>query len=38
MSCTLIHGDCLVEMDKLIRGGAKSGFNLNGFALWYYCM
>ena len=23
MSCTLIHGDCLVEMDKLIRGGQK---------------
>ena len=29
MSCTLIHGDCLVEMDKLIRGGAESGLNTN---------
>ncbi len=23
MNCTLIHGDCLEEMDKLIRGGQK---------------
>ena len=23
MSCTLIHGDCLEEMDKLIGGGTK---------------
>lgn len=23
MTCTLIHGDCLEEMDKLIRGGQK---------------
>lgn len=23
MACTLIHGDCLAEMDKLIRGGRK---------------
>ena len=27
MSCKLIHGDCLEEMDKLLGGGAKSGFN-----------
>ena len=29
MSCKLIHGDCLTEMDKLIGGGAKRGFNIN---------
>ena len=23
MTCTLLHGDCLTEMDKLIRGGQK---------------
>lgn len=29
MTCTLIQGDCLEEMDKLIRGGAESGLNTN---------
>lgn len=29
MTCKLIHGDCLTEMNKLIGGGAKSGFNIN---------
>ena len=29
MSVKLIHGDCLEEMDKLIGGGAKSGYGFN---------
>lgn len=29
MTIKLIHGDCIEEMQKLIGGGAKSGFNHN---------
>ena len=41
MTCKLIHGDCLTEMDKLIGGGQKVDlmlidppYNINKDKLW----